>query len=187
MIWQSMESAPRDGRLLLLHDPHLERNFWMPPQRSTALDHIIVGKWLAGGGKAGRWISDILDVFPGTSDEPETDFAKLEPRCWMTLPEPPPGHGWIEAGETPPDGVYLLIWDETISASRHRAMRSNDVDGNMVMGCFADRIMGRWPGWACDIGEAGTRDTASGDGDGLCNAPLFCNPEYWMALPPVSV
>lgn len=66
--WQPIETAPKDGRHILVNDP-----FQLP--------RVVAAKWVEGEGYA-------LFVY---ADEVLQDICAEGPQCthWMPLPEPP--------------------------------------------------------------------------------------------------
>ncbi len=83
VVWQPMESAPKDEGPLLLFCPGLSGH---------VVDEIVIGAWLFDANRRtfGYWTSDVgrLDLgFVETG--PWIEYAELHPERWARLPKRP--------------------------------------------------------------------------------------------------
>jgi len=82
MEWQPIETAPRDGTSILIH------NNYAPGLENKVASHCWCGNtlvaewWEDEDGNNGEWV-----VYIGLVQEPRVQF---EPTHWMPLPPPPP-------------------------------------------------------------------------------------------------
>jgi hypothetical protein len=83
VVWQPMESAPKDEGPLLLYCPGLSGH---------VVDEIVIGAWLFDANRRsfGYWMSDVgrLDLgFVETG--PWIEYPELHPERWARLPKRP--------------------------------------------------------------------------------------------------
>lgn len=81
--WQPIETAPTDGRALLLYVPHIRWVHGIPEN----IVYVCVGKFCGNS-----WVSDIGGVYqrPDMTLE-DFEHQALRPTHWMRLPDPPKG------------------------------------------------------------------------------------------------
>ncbi len=72
MQWQPIETAPKDGSLILVFEPtcHADEQIWMTEWRANT----AATSW--GGSEGGAWTIYM-------------DGQRIEPTHWMPLPAPP--------------------------------------------------------------------------------------------------
>ncbi len=84
--WQPIESAPKDGRYVVVFVPHDERKSGAPSVRCCQWDAEYTSEWdeaRADSHYVGAWTDGAVRSFG--SEETWT----YEPTHWMPLPEPP--------------------------------------------------------------------------------------------------
>jgi hypothetical protein len=183
MHWHDIQSAPRDGRLILLHDPNLER--WitsLPPQRIASRDFICVGRWAdtVGGAAKQGWVSDQRTIVSAAG--PEWLHVQPQPKHWCELPAPPPGGEWLAVDNLPPSSCYVLLFDPALARLRELPMAQQDnARASMVVGSWAARVRGRDPAWVSDYVE---EDDLVGEAGEFYATPVTLSPTYWIDLPP---
>src|SRR5260370_40666690 len=104
--WQPMESAPKDGSLVLLFCPGL---------KGHVAREIVVGAWRFDANRrtVGFWVGDVGHLDQGMAESgPWSEYPALHPERWARLTRPEQGTaacGLPPAGEQPecserPDG-----------------------------------------------------------------------------------
>ena len=75
--WQPIETAPKDGRFILIHVP-----------QGLETGAVTIGAyWKEEDRKAGRFMRGHWDGWLGMDDDVASSWC--EPTHWMPLPEPP--------------------------------------------------------------------------------------------------
>lgn len=83
VVWQPIQTAPRDEGPLLLFCPGLAGH---------VADEIVVGAWRFDENRRalGYWVSDVGVLDAGFSETgPWIEYPELRPECWARLPRPP--------------------------------------------------------------------------------------------------
>jgi hypothetical protein len=81
MIWQPIETAPRDQGQILLYVPSLPGYPGIPPNWKFNA-HVIVGR---RSGSADHWQTDIERL----DEDEDWCVCEVHPTHWMPLPWPP--------------------------------------------------------------------------------------------------
>lgn len=196
-FWRTIETAPRNGQFVLLCVANAGRlrSPWEPGDRHVHGHHGLVGKWQdADQNSEAKWISD-LRTLDHEDGEGVWIHERIEPSHWMSLPPPPPSHGWHDSSVTvPPLKSFALICEPRIRALRMQAMvgvESDDTAAMMGMGCLINQQSNFLPLWATDLFEEALdpsfpRDIA-GDAEHLAREQVTLPASYWYELPPLPV
>lgn len=94
MTWQPIETAPKDGPILVYCPEGVEipeRTYCWPKDMTM---HVLIAHWHAPDRRThdeAGWYAPFTEFDGGVYDDPSCEFesVRLDPTHWMPLPDPP--------------------------------------------------------------------------------------------------